>query len=149
MPVEHLIPLFVVFDLDGTLADDSHRHHFIERYPKDWTAYFDACDRDAPVWRLIKIANDLVDVGNHVEIWTGRNAAVQEKTERWLRDHHVVFHRLRMRPENDYRSQTELKEEWLSEGSRKPDVAFDDNMTAVRWWREHGITTAALTEDGY
>ena len=144
-----LIPLFVVFDLDGTLADDSHRRCFLERRPKAWPEYFAACDRDLPIRQLIRVLNDLSHRGSQVEIWTGRSADVQAETERWLTANHVAHDRLRMRPSKDYRSQTELKAEWLAEASRKPDLVFDDNMTAVRWWREHGILTAALTEEGY
>ena len=46
--------MFIVFDLDDTLADNSHRHHLIE-YPQwwaedgkpDWDAFFELCDKDA------------------------------------------------------------------------------------------------------
>jgi len=32
-------PLFVVFDLDGTLALTDHRAHFLEREKKDWRGF--------------------------------------------------------------------------------------------------------------
>lgn len=32
-----------VFDIDGTLADLTHRLHHIQKQPKDWDAFFDAC----------------------------------------------------------------------------------------------------------
>ena len=144
-----LIPLFVVFDLDGTLADDSHRQHFLQRDPKAWSEYFSACELDPPIRQMIRVLNDLAHRGSQVEVWTGRNEDVRPETERWLVENHVAHDRLRMRPSKDYRSQIDLKSDWLAQASRKPDLAFDDNMTVVRWWRERGILTAAITDKGY
>jgi hypothetical protein len=36
--------MFVVFDLDGTLASIEHRRHHLDR--KDWKAFFAACVDD-------------------------------------------------------------------------------------------------------
>ena len=41
--------MFIVFDLDGTLADDAHRQHHITGDVRDWDAYFAACGDDAPI----------------------------------------------------------------------------------------------------
>ena len=145
-------PLFVVFDLTGRdLADDSHRQHFIDREnkDKDWPAYFGACAKDEPIDPMIAIARALYDAGYTVDIWTGRSASVRHETEKWLASHKVGYDRLRMRPIKDYRPQTELKTAWLEEASRKPDLAVDDNMTAVRWWRSLGVTTLAVAETEY
>ena len=43
-------PLYI-FDLDGTIADISHRRHIIESDTRDsgkWRRFYSACDRDAP-----------------------------------------------------------------------------------------------------
>ena len=144
-------PLFVVFDLDGTLADDSHRHHFIDRpnADKDWPAYFGACAKDEPIEPMIAIARALYDAGHTVEIWTGRSAVVRDETVSWLAVHCVGYHLIRMRPAMNHRPQTELMTAWLEEASRKPDLAVDDNMTEVRWWRSLGVTTLAVAETEY
>lgn len=39
--------MFVVFDLDGTLADGDHRLHHITGETKDWRAFFAACGDDS------------------------------------------------------------------------------------------------------
>jgi len=38
--------MFVIFDLDGTLALNEHRQHFVQREvgKKDWRSFFAACD---------------------------------------------------------------------------------------------------------
>ncbi|MCY1644410.1 MULTISPECIES: hypothetical protein [Methylorubrum] len=42
--------MFVVFDLDGTLALTEHRAQVPNRpgKEKDWRGYYAACDRDGP-----------------------------------------------------------------------------------------------------
>lgn len=45
----------IVFDLDGTLADDSHRKHYLDRDPKDWNGFYDACDGDNPAYAMMDL----------------------------------------------------------------------------------------------
>jgi FMN phosphatase YigB (HAD superfamily) len=32
--------MIYIFDIDGTLADISHRLHFIQQEPKDWRGFY-------------------------------------------------------------------------------------------------------------
>ena len=65
--------MFVVFDLDGTLADDSEREEYLKTDPPQWGAYFSACSDDAPIWPMINTLNALAARrDSRVEIWTGR-----------------------------------------------------------------------------
>jgi hypothetical protein len=47
--------MFVVFDLDGTLALTEHRAHFLKRpsKEKDWRGFYAACDKDQPCHPII------------------------------------------------------------------------------------------------
>ncbi len=45
-----------VFDIDGTLADITHRLHFIQGEKKDWDAFFAACIDDAPIGHMLDLA---------------------------------------------------------------------------------------------
>lgn len=131
----------IVFDLDGTLADGKHREHFITGETKDWDAFFEASDRDQPIWPVIEIAlavlrgHDRIGYPHCVEIWSGRGegeaGSVRTKTIRWLNDylrrfgvivreepHPQFFYGdplidLRMRPHGDYTPDNELKRAWL------------------------------------
>lgn len=38
----------IVFDIDGTLADLSHRRHHVESRPKNWDAFFEDISEDKP-----------------------------------------------------------------------------------------------------
>ena len=141
---------YVVFDLDGTLADDSHRLHFIEgptRNDDAWVNYYRACVNDKPIDSLCRLfrhlANPLVDRPAVVEIWTGRSEIVRNETNAWLKANRLHTLRLMMRPDGIYESNEELKAEWLQAAPRKPDLVIDDNLKVVEWWRSQGVFALA------
>jgi hypothetical protein len=41
---------YYLFDIDGTIADLSHRLRLIERKPKDWRRFFGSDAMDAPTF---------------------------------------------------------------------------------------------------
>lgn len=134
-------PLFIVFDLDGTLADTSHRAHYLTRPygEKDWRGFFAACDKDRPHNHVIAVLRALVAAGHDVEIWSGRSDEVRDKTEIWLREHGLDAVPLRMRKAGDHTADEVLKRSWIAEASRKPDMIFDDRAKVVAMWRAEGI----------
>jgi len=142
--------MFIVFDLDGTLALNEHRQHFVDRPvgEKDWKSFFAACDKDEPCRPLVALAYGLYYGGmDVVEIWSGRSAEVNDKTAAWLDRYALAAVPRRMRAEGDHRPDTVLKEEWLLESiaaGRAPDLVFDDRASVVKMWREHGIVCAQV-----
>lgn len=131
--------MIIVFDLDGTLANNDHRFHFIAGEKKDWPGYLQACLEDLPIDRLIEICRLFYRVGHSVEIWSGRSDEVREKTEKWLRWYNIQYSILRMRKEKDYREDWKVKEEWLLSLGYKPDIAFDDRQQVVDMWRRNHV----------
>ena len=142
-----------IFDLDGTLADCTHRLHHLDKSPKDWDSFFAACDQDAPIFPMIQLLGDLSQRGNWVEIWSARSDIVRFETLKWLSDvascnvgeyggYHVVC-KLRMRLIGDYTQDHELKKEWLYEdkaaGGDRIDLVFEDRQRVVDMWRSKGI----------
>ena len=131
----------VVFDLDGTLADDSHRKHFLMSEPKNWFEYFAACDKDLPIWAAMDTLVALYAMRNprdgyvhSVEIWSGRSEgedlSIRAKTLEWFRSWtrgDIVIPEtparaffsgdpditLRMRAYEDRRPDYEMKRGWL------------------------------------
>ena len=51
----------IVFDLDGTLANDNHRNHLAKA--GRWDEYFDACDEDLPIPHAIEVLQSLASQG--------------------------------------------------------------------------------------
>ena len=152
----------VVFDLDGTLADDTHRqHHLTQGDTKDWDQYFDACHGDKPILQMTALLRALGMAGHTVEIWSGRPEPLRDKTVAWLESWgfnmkerldpwrldppHLppcIITLLKLRPKDDYRPNEILKQEWLEQAraeERAPRLAFDDNKDVIDMFRKHGI----------
>ena len=159
----------IVFDLDGTLADGTHREHFITGETKDWDAFFEASDGDLPIRPAIETllalsrGYDGDGYPHSIEIWSGRGEgehfSVREKTIKWLSSYtrrlllfrpgtHATFFYgdplidLRMRPHGDHTPDNELKKAWLNaarEQGRAPELVFDDRQKVVDMWRAEGI----------
>jgi hypothetical protein len=141
--------MFVVFDLDGTLAHTEHRAHFLNRHPKDWRAFYAACDKDQPCDPIIRTLIGFYVTGADVEIWTGRSKEVEDKTASWLAEYGLGMIPIQMREDGDHRPDTVLKEEWLSQSHRKPDLVFEDRASVVAMWRSHGIICCQVAEGDF
>lgn len=130
---------FYVFDLDGTLADLSHRRRHIEGEAKDWRAFFAACADDAPIPHVIELLLRLWNDGNKVEIWSGRSDEVRRETEEWLAKHGISGSLLTcMRSAGDRRPDHMVKRGFLRM-TDQPDIIFDDRKQVVDMWRAEGI----------
>lgn len=135
----------IVFDLDGTLADPTHRLNFITEGNSNWDGFFEACDKDAPINEMIDLL-DIISITEDVEIWTGRSESVREKTIEWLvRQDLSPDIPLRMRAVGDYRHDTEVKGEFIEKYGR-PKVVFEDRNSMVAHWRSLGIRTCQVAE---
>ncbi|QRE77363.1 hypothetical protein [Methylobacterium aquaticum] len=132
--------MFVVFDLDGTLALTEHRSHFLSRpgKDKDWRGFYAACDKDQPCHPIIRTLLALAATGAEVEIWSGRSDEVRDKTTEWLGAHGLGHIPVRTRKQGDHRPDTVLKAEWLDEG-RTPALVFEDRTQMVQMYRDRGI----------
>lgn len=139
----------VVFDIDGTLSDATHRVHFVKRNPKDWDAFFNACGLDDPILPVIKIARALFDSqAVDIEFWTGRPEDIRDLTRDWLHDHigpWAASVPLKMRKTRDFRSDIVAKAEFV--GDRKPLAIFEDRPRVVKMFRSMGITVFQVAEE--
>ncbi len=133
-----------IFDLDGTLADCTHRLHHIQSEPKNWPAFYDACLGDKPIEATCAI-NEALKLyeysGGQIIILTGRSDAVRDKTIGWLEDNFIFFNELIMRRANDWRPDHVIKKEWLDGYAGKDQIAgvFEDRDQVVKMWRSSGI----------
>ncbi len=138
--------MFVVFDLDGTLADITHRLHYIQEGNKDWDGFFRACIYDEPVKHAIRTLEALVSRGHYVEIWSGRSKSVEDETRTWLAANGINPNRLvHMRPIGDHTRDVELKRSWLHKAAARPSLIFDDRQSVVDMWRQEGIPCFQVT----
>ena len=133
----------VLFDIDGTLADLSHRLHHITRHPINWDAFFAAVGDDAVIEPVRELAQALHGAGYRIILVSGRTDKVRDLTIGWLNANAIPFDALLMRREGDTRQdfivKSELLDVILAEGHEILCVV-DDRPSVVAMWRERGLT---------
>ncbi len=137
-----------IFDLDGTLADDGHRHHHVTTR-SDWDAYYAACPDDEPIEHVLEIAKALHARGYHIVIVTGRPEHIRKETEAWLIAHDLFWTELVMRKRGDRRPNSVIKSEAVAALRAKgyqPMMVFEDLPPAVKAWRAAGVPCAQVAE---
>lgn len=131
----------VIFDIDGTLADASHRLHLIKKKPPDWDAFFAAVGDDPPHLPVIDMARRVAHC-YQVVLVSGRPEKTRAATQAWLNTYGLGGWPLYMRPDSDYRQDYVVKREILhrlrAEGC---DIKFavDDRPQVIAMWRREGV----------
>lgn len=129
-----MTPSFAVFDIDGVLADVSHRLHHLRGRRKNWHGFFsDAGDDpvlDEGRTRVLAAAAD------HAIVYlSGRPERMRRLTEQWLRRHGLPAGAVVLRPNRDRRPARLLKPQLVAEVARAGEVAFvvddDDAVCAA------------------
>jgi len=140
-----------VFDIDGTLADLSHRLHHIEKKPKNWDAFFAESADDKAIAHICDLARHLSRVAPVVFV-SGRSDRVQRDTEDWLQREVGVRGPLYMRKGRDRRPDYIVKAELLDQlqaDGYRPIMAFDDRDQVVKMWRAKGVPCAQVAEGNF
>ena len=142
----------IIFDIDGTLADCSHRRHFVASKPKNWKAFNAGMEKDTLIKPVAKILDALIESHNAIIISTGREEIYKDNTIRWLGDNNIFYHALYMRKAGDYRTDDIVKGEMLDQmiaDGYNPVVAFDDRDRVVKLWRSRGLICAQVAEGSF
>ena len=134
----------VLFDIDGTIADISHRRGFLEGERPDWARFNDAMGDDTPNQPVVSLYKTLWQSGAfELILLSGRNERHRKLTEQWLTWNEIPFSHLLMRADNDSRADHLVKEEILDQLlAQGAEIAFtvDDRQQVVDMWRRRGIT---------
>lgn len=141
----------IIVDLDGTLADITHRVHFVRDGKKDWPAFNAAMHLDKPKQDIINIVNQF-DAGWYIFIVTGRFERFRKVTEYWLAKHNISYDKLLMRKDEDYRADHLIKEEiYLAEIKDRVRViaVIDDRQSVVDMWRKNRLTCLQCQKGDY
>ena len=146
-----MIPSIFV-DIDGTIADLTHRVHHIANdkssEQKDWEAFYRDIDKDRPILPTIDLVRTLKAKGWFIILITGRDCARRASTEEWLERHAVPWDALLMRPLGDHASDVKIKRAWLKkmrdgelvfENIALPELVIEDRRKVVDMWREEGL----------
>ena len=132
----------IIFDVDGTLMDISHRKKFVEQRPKDWDSFRSETPNDTPFTEIFEVAIALQKAGHRIIIASGRNRSQRGITLKQLMGNGLIFEQIYMRSDNDYRPDTVLKRELLDKmraNGYDPKMVFDDRTSVVQMWRDAGL----------
>jgi FMN phosphatase YigB (HAD superfamily) len=138
----------VIFDIDGTLADISHRVKYLKTTPKDWKNFNSAENilKDTLILETKHILDMYRLSGYTIILITGRNrgenALIEKMTMNWLREHNILADKLFMREYRDKQHDTTLKRDIYNKYIKdKYDVVavFEDRSRVVDMWRGLGL----------
>jgi hypothetical protein len=162
--------LDIVFDIDGTLADATHRlpHITNPEQPKNWEAFFAGVVDDKPIPEAWAILNALVDNHHNILFITGRPERLREQTYAWLTDMNCQHRTLSawywsecpssrkpvlyMRGNGDRRPSAEVKRDLLARARMDnfdPKVVFEDRAADAQMWRNEGLLCCQVNEGNF
>jgi FMN phosphatase YigB (HAD superfamily) len=133
---------WVIFDLDGTLANIEHRLKYIK---SNRSMFNSECIKDAPIHQTIITLKMAATCGMAIEIWTGREELTMDLTIQWLKKYGVwkYIKELKMRQTNDRRHDHIIKNEWYQNlpPIRKSRLlgVYEDRQSVVDMWRGIGV----------
>ncbi len=144
-PGPHTRPRAMIWDLDGTLSNDSARAHFVEveqGRARDWRSYFDAIEQDPPIAASMEVLRAMHAAGIRILFLTGRPEHTRPKTERWLKANGLTdYDALVMRPGGDFRAAGYFKMETVGRLRRDYELvcAFEDRIDVAEAFRQAGV----------
>ena len=129
---EYGLPEAIIVDIDGTLA------HMDGRSPYDWERVGEDL-LDENLGRIIHVLGERF----RIIVMSGRSEDCREITQEWLRDNHVKYDYLFMRPSRDNRPDTIIKYELFDEyvrGRFNITCVYDDRDSVCALWRRMGLS---------
>lgn len=128
----------VVFDLDGTLADCSHRLGYVQTKPKNWNAFFAGIPLDIP----IESVTSKLELHDTNIIVTARPESTKSDTVKWLNKHGIQYVDIYFRKSGDFRDDAIVKSEILDQllkDGYNPILVYEDRKKVISMWRARGL----------
>jgi len=152
-----------IFDLDGTIADSRHRHHFLQdvvdgvnvpKKKKDWVSFFAAQEQDVPHEAVRLLLKALWQCGEIIIILTARPEDQRKVSEIWLNKYGVEYDALLMRPvgcrEDDNTLKVrQLKKYFTEEQRARIKTIFEDRRRIVTSLRAEGYHVCHVDEGDF
>jgi phosphoglycolate phosphatase-like HAD superfamily hydrolase len=134
----------VIFDIDGTLADATHRLHLIHGEEVDWQEFHRQSANDKPIPQVMDLYRMASKPFNNIHIITARMGRPEtvEITEKWLKKHDIAYHTLSFRKVNDFRHDYVVKAEIAAKRgltAENTDFVVEDRASVCQMWRKNGF----------
>lgn len=142
----------VIFDIDGTLANLTHRRVYVASKPKNWKAFEKNMDKDGLIYPVHEVLTAMSYTGYYILLCSGRGEQNREVTQQWLHLKNIPYHELYMRKAGDFRQDTIVKEELydrILEDGYDPKIVFDDRQQVVDMWRRRGLICAQVAPGNF
>ena len=146
----------ILVDIDGTISKVGDRLKYLQQDKPDWDNFYEDCFEDEPIRDIIELIEILFKSYHCYKIvfCTGRRESVRKKTLTWINKHLCLFgdFELLMRPDKDFRHDTEVKPEQIQKaGIKYEDIAFvlEDRDSMVKKWREMGLRCLQVAEGNF
>lgn len=135
----------IIFDLDGTICDVSHRRQYVATKPRNWDAWNAGLTNDTPhravelVYKSLHASRGIIDTD--MFFVSGRSDDYRDQTEQWLKDNGFKWDHLYMRKYKDHRDDSVVKGEIADEIEKTHNIlfVFDDRQRVVNMWVNRGI----------
>ena len=137
----------ILCDIDGTVADNSHRQYFLEG-KKDWDGFFSELTNDLPIHPIIDKINQEQADGKEIVFLTGRPERYRYSTTLWLKEYFDFEFRLLMREDNDQSNKIIVKDRIFQENFSHKEIYFviDNDQKLLEMWREKNLKTLDANE---
>lgn len=122
-------------DIDGTIADITHRLQYARGETKNWDTFFSLIHLDTPRWEVLKRVYEIVDEHKAKLIFvSARPETYRAQTQLWMQAYGIEgYELLIMREANDKRPDTEVKTEIYNRYLKNLDIVavFDDRPQVI------------------
>ncbi len=129
----------VVFDLDGTLFDETHRAHL--RIDKKWDEYFSMVDLDPLIPITAEIIKEKKEQGFEIWMMSGRHISCSDKTKEALRINEIPYDNLKLRGQNNFVPDYVIKPSWCEKliGLKRIHSVYDDQDRVLDGFKNKGL----------
>lgn len=153
--------MYIVSDIDGTIADTSKRIHYLNEKPKNFKKFYEEAPNDRCIDWTRKILTSVYlgsELGEcKLVLCTGRPEKYREQTEYWSLSTARIMRlfrscRILMRKDNDNRPDHIVKPELLKNAGITPENTFfilEDRSRVVKAYRDLGYNVLQVAEGNY
>lgn len=130
----------VLCDIDGTIANNNHRQHFLQN-KKDWEGFFSELINDEPIFPIIEKIQEHQLQGKEIVFLTGRPERYSYSTNLWLKEYFSFNYNMIMRKDNDKRNKVAVKRDLFELHFTKEDIfcVYDNDYDLLKMWKEIGL----------
>ncbi len=151
----------VIFDLDGTIANNAHRTHYLfppdpkpDKWKPHWHSFHGLYFLDKPNDPIVTMYHGFMALDTTVVICSGRYEQFREGTLDWFHKYFIGVPKLMlMRPDDNQQKDYELKRSMLYELRKKHDLhpflVVDDRSSVVAMWRKEGLVCAQVADGDF